>query len=308
MSVTRVPLAEVALGFARAGFAVFPLLPGSKNPATRNGFLSATSDPEKVAGWWARNPGFNIGIATAGLIVIDCDAAKPWNSEVWGEQPTGVHNGDDVLAMVAEQSGDIYGSHLAHSWVSATRSDGRHYWFTAPEGQTFRNRTARWPWVDVRASGGYIIAPWSVVEGRGYWPIHLPWVISGDRLVIEGRPPLPPQWIVDALAEKPRPVIDPWLALEQRLDRGTGAGYAAAALRGEIDRVRSTYEGSRNHVLNRAAFSLGQLVTEGQLGETEVADALLEAAIAIGLSDFEARQTIRSGLRSGQANPRGLPA
>jgi hypothetical protein len=62
--------------------------------------------------------------------------------------------------------------------------------------------------------------------------------------------------------------------------------------------------GSRNHRLNAAAFSLGQLVGAGMLDVNEVAGTLLGAAQAAGLSEIEAQRTIASGLTAGQRHPR----
>lgn len=80
--------------------------------------------------------------------------------------------------------------------------------------------------------------------------------------------------------------------------------YAQAALRGETDRVRMASEGDRNNALNRAAFSLGQLVAVGQLDADEVTDELTDAAREAGLTPGETRATIRSGLRGGARHPR----
>ncbi|GAA3765676.1 YfjI family protein [Micromonospora maritima] len=88
---------------------------------------------------------------------------------------------------------------------------------------------------------------------------------------------------------------------------GGGAGYAQTALTNEIDRVRTAVKGTRNDALNRAAFSLGQLVAGGELTETEVRDALTDAARAAGLDDRETAATIASGLGKGQLNPRQAP-
>lgn len=85
---------------------------------------------------------------------------------------------------------------------------------------------------------------------------------------------------------------------------GRASTYALAALRGEVERVRAAQEGERNDTLNRAAFSLGQLVADGQLDADEVADELTEAAEEAGLMARETRATIRSGLRGGARNPR----
>lgn len=82
-----------------------------------------------------------------------------------------------------------------------------------------------------------------------------------------------------------------------------GERYRATALEGECTRVASTQAGERNNVLASASFKLGQLVPDG-LDEDEATDRLLDAARDAGLSDREARATIRSGLRSGQSKPR----
>ena len=62
--------------------------------------------------------------------------------------------------------------------------------------------------------------------------------------------------------------------------------------------------GTRNDQLNRAAFSLGQLVGGEALSLDEVGDALLNTALRIGLGEAESVQTIKSGLRKGLTAPR----
>ncbi|TDC52858.1 DUF3987 domain-containing protein [Actinomadura sp. KC345] len=85
------------------------------------------------------------------------------------------------------------------------------------------------------------------------------------------------------------------------------AGYAAAALDRELDALRAAPEGTRNHALNKAAFSLGQLVAGGELDENTVVSALTDAARAAGLDDKEIGKTINSGLSKGRLNPRTAP-
>ena len=103
-----------------------------------------------------------------------------------------------------------------------------------------------------------------------------------------------PQWIFKAIvgpsevAPVPVPVA--------RKDR-----YSAAALDGECDNVQAAAEGTRNHTLNAAAFSLGQLVGAGRLEREEVRQALLAST---SLSEFEADRTIESGLDAGMKKPR----
>ena len=92
-----------------------------------------------------------------------------------------------------------------------------------------------------------------------------------------------------------------------RATSGRGAGYADAALGDEVARVLAAVNGTRNHALNRAAFSLGQLVAGGALDRDVVVRELTNAGRAAGLTDAEVRATITSGLRSGAITPRGVP-
>ncbi len=83
-------------------------------------------------------------------------------------------------------------------------------------------------------------------------------------------------------------------------------GYLTTALEREAEKVRTAPEGSRNHTLNSAAFSLGQLVAVG-LNEGEVIRRLSEAAEAVGLPSREIARTLRSGLSAGKQQPRVIP-
>ncbi len=86
-----------------------------------------------------------------------------------------------------------------------------------------------------------------------------------------------------------------------------GTGYAMAALDAECARVLEAPVGTRNHALNRAAFSLGQLVGGGALDEHDVTAALTSAGRTIGLDDSEIGATVGSGLKGGKNTPRGVP-
>ncbi|MBT5711723.1 hypothetical protein HOI71_11815, partial [Candidatus Poribacteria bacterium] len=84
--------------------------------------------------------------------------------------------------------------------------------------------------------------------------------------------------------------------------------YADAALRDEVAAVRGAAKGTRNCVLNRAAFSLGTLVGAGALGRGDVERELLTAASMCGLQSAEAIATMKSGLDAGEGSPRALPS
>ena len=80
--------------------------------------------------------------------------------------------------------------------------------------------------------------------------------------------------------------------------------YFTAALRAELADVASAAPGTRNDTLNRAAFRLAQLAASGHGSLDELTAALLDAALAAGLTDAEALATIASALRAGQQHPR----
>ena len=68
-------LLQAALAYAQRGWYVFPVAPRSKVPLVKRWPEVATTDADIIAGWWARWPDANIGIATGAsdLLVIDVD-------------------------------------------------------------------------------------------------------------------------------------------------------------------------------------------------------------------------------------------
>src|SRR4051812_45285070 len=82
------------------------------------------------------------------------------------------------------------------------------------------------------------------------------------------------------------------------------SAWARRALEGETASVTASVEGARNATLNRAAFSLGQIVAGGDLDADEVKAVLLRSAVSVGLCEREATATIASGLRAGVRSPR----
>jgi hypothetical protein len=93
-----------------------------------------------------------------------------------------------------------------------------------------------------------------------------------------------------------------------QLDDARRSKYASRALDEELARVQSAPEGERNDTLNRAAFSLAQLVGAGALDETQTWDALRSAALRVGLTSGETQKTLRSAFAAGKQKPRQLPA
>jgi hypothetical protein len=146
--------AEQAQAYAAHGWPVFPCQPGSKEPATRHGFLDATTDPDRIAWWWRRQPGANVAVATGqpGPDVLDVDQHRAAGS------------GFAALNRL-KRAGLAEGA----SAIVSTPSGGLHLYF-AGSGQ----RSGKLPrhHLDFKAVGGYILAPPSQVSGRPYTVIR----------------------------------------------------------------------------------------------------------------------------------------
>jgi hypothetical protein len=281
-------LLSSALAAAGLGWHVFPCAPGSKRPALAGNWQDrATTDLERVRSWWARHA-YNIGIACgpSGLVVIDLDVAR---AEDAPGDPGDPPSGTASLERLCRAHGQRY---PAGTYTVDTPSGGCHLYFTAP-ATPVRNSTGRvGPLIDIRADGGYVIGAGSRIGDRAY-------VTRGDFLPLT----LPlPRWIARLLADNPAP---PWAGPPLPLPEGPrGRAYALAALREETNRVATARPGTRNDTLNRAAFSLGQLVAAQLLPPLPVMTALADAAACAGLPDDEARRTIRSGMAAGAKKPR----
>lgn len=324
---TTIALRSVALALARAGCHVHPLEPGGKAPATSNGFKDATRNPNKIRAWWDKSPTMNVGIATgaSGLVVIDADHGKRWNPD-WGQQPAACVDGADILISLAEQHpGGV--EDFVGRWACsvATPSGGMHFYFSPTidrkEKRTiFKSGVGVLPWVDVRAHGGYVVAPFSVTRAGAYRP-GPGWTSTfATDTDSEIRPvgpvdvsirmsyPQVPGWLAALLPikdDRPAQSVDALEQVRRLLDAPTiGTGYVAKAIGNELQIVSTASEGSRNQTLHHAAIRLGTLVGSGHADEGAVGAALLQAAGSCGLDHGEATATIRSGLRYGMANPR----
>lgn len=141
-------LKEWALRYADLGFAVFPLRSKDKRPATEKGFKAATTNKQQISDWWDKHPDSNIGIATGavsgGLVVIDLDIDKDKGL-----------NGYETLKRWQQEHGD-----LPDTWQSITGRGGYHLFYQ--DSAIHKIRAGLYEGVDIRADGGYIVAPPSV--------------------------------------------------------------------------------------------------------------------------------------------------
>ncbi|MEU6381143.1 bifunctional DNA primase/polymerase [Streptomyces sp. NPDC046909] len=330
---------------ASRGWPVHPLSPGRKTPAGNcpscrqsghshetcgctaagrwcHGFHAATLDFARIEQWWGGNPGFGVGIACgpAGLVVVDIDAHE---RELPGRDRllpgidisddidlTGLANGFHTIGVLAALRGHTSPADDTTTLRVRTPSGGLHVWYRAHAGHRWQcstgsgARALAWQ-VDVRAHGGYIIAPGTVTEagvyeavGAAREPAPLPGWLARE---LERTGHLPPAHI-----PTPRPV--PPRARQAVLAASGGQGPAnrvLAALLAEVAACAVVSEGAAfSEKLNRAAYTAGGLVAGGSLA-TDEAERLLRDVAEAARPGQERRYEaiIRSGLNAGRLRP-----
>lgn len=177
---------EYALKYAACGFAVFPLKPRTKIPATPNGFKDATTDMNQVTAWWDADPNYNIGIATGsmsgGLVVIDLDVDDD--------------KGKDGYRVLREWENE-HGK-LPDTVQAITGRGGYHLYYMSAD--QLKNKTGVYDGVDIRAEGGYVVAPPSIHEnGRTY-----EWEYPPEEYSIKWVTSLVKEFMTGAKPERPK--------------------------------------------------------------------------------------------------------
>lgn len=261
-----------ALGYAANGLPVFPLIPGTKRPATPNGLYDATTDEMKIRDWWTATPKANVAARPLdGMAVLDVD----------------VRNGGTLDAL-----GD-----LPATYRTRTGGGGWHIWFWLPQDCTdkVRGKLDQADGIDIKTSTGYLVMPPSIHPDGGRY------ILDDDS-----EPANLPAHLLDRVVRRQMPRERAAVAPQRFADRRGGC-YWDAALTAELDAVACAPEGSRNDTLNTAAFNLGTLTIAAGIDPNEVADQLTTVARGIGLDDWEADATIRSGLTAGLDQPREIP-
>jgi hypothetical protein len=276
------------LDLAARGWALFPVLPGRKQPAIARWEQRATTDPERIMRFFATHPEHNAGIACgrSGLLVIDCDTPKDDQT---------ARDGWDELRRLADGRGG-----LPDTWMVTTPSGGRHLYFHAPGERLGNTARALGPMLDSRGHGGQVLAPGSRLPNGAYElvddtdPARLPgwlsWRLSVRAPATSSAPP-------ERLAAVPR-------------DHSV---YVSAILKAELQRVTQAGRGGHNAAAFTAARALGQLVGAGVLDHaTAAADLTLAAGHIVAgpcdCTDRDIAATIASGLAYGARQPRRLPA
>lgn len=263
---------EAADLYVSLGFKVFPLGHGSKLPAIKGGkgFKDATDNPQIIDAWARRYPKCNIAISTgepSGIVVIDVDP----------------RNGGFASISKLAGSGNLFPA----CPTAKTGNNGRHMYFRLPDGlKSSKDRLG--PGIDVKSTGGYVVAApsWIAPTEAGPGGTYQ-WFVSPETTAI---PPLP-RWTVEKLMPKARDL--------PRFDLMQSSEMAHRSLEGMARKLASSGAGSRNNLLNWAAYTVGALIRQGKLSTTLADQRLTQAALAAGLTLPEIKATIASGFRAG---------
>lgn len=178
-----------AYGYAARGWRVVPLhhvttdracscdsgrtcpTPG-KHPVISAWQKKASAAGADIAAWWEDNPNANVGIATgaeSALWVLDVDTDK--------------HGLASLQSLVTENGP------MPRTRTHKTGSGGIHYFFTWPEFDVPNSTSYLGPGIDVRGTGGQVVAPPSV-SGRGNY------TVLADIAVTAA-----PEWLLERVRE-----------------------------------------------------------------------------------------------------------
>lgn len=172
---------EDALSHAAFGLYVFPCKPydhptGPKAPYTNHGLNEATVDPSVIRSWWEQWPDALVGIncGRSGLVVVDLDVKDG-------------HDGPD------DWQRHLDGRKVPSTFKVQTPSGGWHGWYRdggvrykSHAGLLGRGDPAKPSGVDIRAIGGYVIAP-----GQAGYTWHAEQPMSLDDIPVLPREILP---------------------------------------------------------------------------------------------------------------------
>lgn len=259
---------------ALLGWRIYPCSRTSRAGCFKGAHLAATDDLN-VLTRWARefNPNWRVVFGPSRIWGLDIDRAGS------------VHAADGLGAMAALVA--VHGP-LPPGPRARSGSGGVGLFYQHTDERIIGKSGTPAPGIDPRRGALSQTIPPSrhIVTGMSYRWLTAPWEVS---------PPVAPAWLIRLVEEPPEPKRGP-VAIDTS-DQARRRLYRAALA------VIDAPPGSRNETLNRRAYQVGRMIGAGLLGEREAVDALYGAARQAGLDHDETRNTIRSGIQSGQRNP-----
>ncbi|MEV0750198.1 bifunctional DNA primase/polymerase [Streptomyces sp. NPDC050273] len=284
-----------------------------------HGFHAGTMDRKHIDSWWTASPNSGVGVACgpANLVVIDIDAhstAIPARSRLLpgieihdSVDLHGLASGFDTMALLAAYRQQADPAQDATTLRVRTPSGGVHVWYRLPTPEVrYRSSAGSSPkvalaWqVDVRAEGGYIVAPTTRTRQGTYEPLGT------------ARLPAPlPAWLAHELARTGHVVAPQQAPAAAAVPRARGPLRPVAAHRildpllDEVARCGTVTEGAAfTEKLNRAAFTAGGLTAAGHLKESDIRELLTATAHAARPQQTSHNEKIiHDGLAAGAARP-----
>ena len=259
---------------ALLGWRLHPASRFSRAAAIKGAAEAATHDLDCLERWAAEFPGCNWRVVMGG--------SKVWGLDV--DAPSPDHAADGIAALAG-----LVATHGPLPPRPMIRTGGGGYaLFFRDGGEPISGRTGTpAPGLDPRRGRLTVTVPPSIhhrTRARYRW-ITAPWEIA---------PPPAPAWLLRAVAPPPPvPIPHP-----SRMP-AKGRPYAVGALRRAVAEVATAFPGTRNDVLNRAAWSLSRLIADGSLAPSEIAEALAHAGRVAGMDHHEVARTIASALTAG---------
>lgn len=165
-------IADEALALAALGIQLIPVSKGTKIPAFKNWPQVATADPIKLHEWFDNedyNSGIRCGLYPNGLYLVAIDIDN-------GNGKNGSKTIDGLKSL---------GFDFPPTWMQKTPNGGFHmlYWSSVPIRQGV---SVLGEHIDIRCSGGQILGPKSIVNGKSYEVVeripfaHIPlWIQEG---------------------------------------------------------------------------------------------------------------------------------
>ncbi len=126
---------------------------------------------------WTRCLNYNVGLVTgepSGIVAVDIDPR---------------HGGDETLTKLIDENGD-----WPQTVQVKTGGGGFHFYFKHPGGKVKSQNNALGQGIDVKANGGYVIAPPSKLRGGGCYR----WIVSPDQAELACLP----GWLLSMLTQK----------------------------------------------------------------------------------------------------------
>jgi hypothetical protein len=247
--------------------------PAACGHLTCHGFYAAARDPDRITAMHQAVPRGLVAVRTgqpADVAVVDIDP----------------RNGGAVLPDLMPPTRCV-----------RTGSGGWHLYYRHPGG-TLAAKLNGYDGIDIKADGGYVVAPPSLHPhtGKPYeWVGQRPIAQMSSALLAACRPNEPP------------PVMTP-AATVTPLDRGRGISDPAALLAAHLDAVARAPEGRRRNTLYGAARGVARMVAAGALTPADAYAALYATGRAAGQSDRDIHAAISGGFHAESVATEGIAA